>query len=118
VTSGESPLPFSDHYVRNSNCWVYQRYLCKNCGRTFNDKTDTIFAHSKLSLKEWYFTVYVSLLFNTNVRQIEADLDLSYRTVRERVERFAKTLDAPSSTLSGRVEIDEVCVFSEGHERD
>ena len=61
---------------------MYQRYLCKNCGRTFNDKTGTIFAHSKLSLKEWYFTIYVFLRFNTSIRQIEAELDLSYRTVR------------------------------------
>jgi len=31
--------------------------LSKSCGRTFNDKTGTIFAHSKLKLKEWYFTI-------------------------------------------------------------
>lgn len=23
----------------------FQQYLCKNCDRTFDDKTDTIFAH-------------------------------------------------------------------------
>ncbi len=99
---------------------MYQRYLCKNCGRTFNDKTDTIFAHSKLTLKEWYFTIYVFLRFNTSIRQIEAELNLSYRTVRQRVERFARVLDAPSLTLSGPVEIDEVYVSAglKGRERD
>ena len=34
----------------------------------FNDKTDTVFAHSKLSLKEWYFMIYVFLRFNTSIR--------------------------------------------------
>jgi len=71
---------YADHSVRNGSYRVYQRYLCKNFGRTFNDKTGTIFAHSKLSLKEWFFTIYVFLRFNTSIRQIEAELDLSYRT--------------------------------------
>ena len=82
------PRCCSDLTVRNGSYRVYQRYLCKNCGRTFNDKTGTIFAHSKLKLKEWYFTIYVFLRFNTSIRQIEVELDLSYRTVRRRVERF------------------------------
>ena len=116
----ECPRCRSDLTVRNGSYRVYQRYLCKNCGRTFNDKTDTIFAHSKLKLKEWYFTIYVFLRFNTSIRQIEAELDLSYRTVRRRVERFASALDAPSITLSGPVEIDEVYVSAgkKGRERD
>ena len=116
----ECPRCRSDLTVRNGSYRVYQRYLCKNCGRTFNDKTDTIFAHSKLTLKEWYFTIYVFLRFNTSIRQIEAELNLSYRTVRQRVERFARVLDAPSLTLSGPVEIDEVYVSAglKGRERD
>ena len=116
----ECPRCRSDLAVRNGSYRVYQRYLCKNCGRTFNDKTGTIFAHSKLTLKEWYFTIYVFLRFNTSIRQIEAELDLSYRTVRRRVERFVRALDAPSITLSGPVEIDEVYVSAglKGRERD
>jgi len=116
----ECPRCRSDRTVRNGSYRVYQRYLCKNCGRTFNDKTDTIFAHSKLKLKEWYFTIYTFLRFNTSIRQIEAELDLSYRTLRERVEQFARTLDAPSITLTGPVEIDEVYVSAglKGRERD
>ena len=110
----------SDRTVRNGSYRVYQQYLCKNCGRSFNDKTGTIFAHSKLKLKEWYFTIYTFLRFNTSIRQIEAEIDVSYRTLRERVEQFARTLDAPSLSLSGPVEIDEVYVSAglKGRERD
>jgi len=116
----ECPRCRSDRTVRNGSYRVYQRYLCKNCGRTFNDKTKTIFAHSKLTLTEWYFTIYVFLRFNTSIRQIEAELDLSYKTVRRRVECFAKALDAPSLRLSGPVEIDEVYVSAglKGRTRD
>ena len=42
----------SDRPVRNGRYQKYERYLCKNCGRTFADKTGTIFAHSKLNLYE------------------------------------------------------------------
>ncbi len=68
----------SDRTVTNGSHRVYQRYLCKNCGGSFNDKTCTIFAHSKLKLKKWYFTIYVFLRFNTSIWQIEAELDVSY----------------------------------------
>jgi transposase-like protein len=48
----ECPRCRSALTVRNGSYRVYQRYLCKNCGRSFNDKTGTIFAHSKFTLKE------------------------------------------------------------------
>jgi len=41
-----------DLTVGNGSYRGYQWYLCTNCGRTFNDKTGTIFAYSKLSLTE------------------------------------------------------------------
>jgi transposase-like protein len=116
----EYPRCRSDLTVRNGSYRVYQRHLCMTFGRSFNDKTGKIFAHSKLSLKEWYFTIYVLFRFNTSIQQIEAELDRSNRTVRERIERFARALDAPSITLSGPVEIDEVYVSAglKGRERD
>jgi len=89
---------------------AFQRYRCKNCGRTFNDKTGTIFAHAKIALRKLLFVIYAFLRFNTSIRQIEAELDVSYRSLRRRVERSGEALDAPSLTLSGPVEIDEVYV--------
>jgi hypothetical protein len=41
----------SDRTVKNGSYRAFQRYLCKGCDRTFNDKTGTIFAHSKLALR-------------------------------------------------------------------
>jgi transposase-like protein len=60
------------------------------------------------------------LWFNTSIRQIEAALDLSYKTVRRRVERSGEALYAPPITLSGPVEINEVYVSAglKGRERD
>ena len=51
----------SDLTVRNGSYRAFQRYLCKDCGRTFNDKTGTIFAHSKVALCRWLFSIYACL---------------------------------------------------------
>lgn len=99
---------------------AYQRYRCKDCDRTFNDKTSTIFAYAKIALSEWFFMIYMFLRFNTSIRQLSAELDVSYRTLRDRIERFCEALDAPNLSLSGPVEIDEVYVTAgqKGRERD
>ena len=97
-----------------------QRYRCKDCDRTFNDKTRTIFARTKNALNEWLFAFYTFVRFNTSIRQLTAELDLSYKTLHRRVERFTKALNAPSIKLSGPVEIDELYVSAglKGRERD
>jgi len=60
------------------------------------------------------------LTVQTSIRQIEAELDLSYRMVRRRVERVASALDEPSFTLSSPVKIDEEYVSAglKGRDRD
>ena len=72
-----------------------QRYLCKDCDRTFNDKTGTIFAHANIGLDKLLFAFYWFLRFNTSISQLDAEIDVSYRSLRRRVEQFARTLDAP-----------------------
>ena len=42
--SVESPCCRSNLTDKNGSYGPFQRYLCKNCDRTFNDKTATIFA--------------------------------------------------------------------------
>jgi len=98
----------------------YQRYLCKDCDRTFNDKTGTIFAHAKIGLDKLLFAFYSFLRFNTSIHQLNAELAVSYRSLRRRVEQFARMLDAPAINLAAPVEIDEVYVTAglKGRERD
>ena len=116
----QCPRCRSESVIKYGSYRAFQRYRCKDCDRTFNDKTGTIFAHAKIALTEWFFAIYGFLRFNTSIRQLEAELDVSYRTLRQRIERFACALDAPSLSLSGPVEIDEVYVSAglKGRERD
>ena len=116
----ECPRCRSDRTIRYGSYGEYQRYRCKNCARTFNDKTGTIFSHSKLGLQQELFAIYAFLRFNVSLRQIRAELDVSYDAIYRRVERFTKALDAPRLDLVGPVEIDEVYVTAglKARERD
>jgi transposase len=99
---------------------LYQRYLCKDCSRTFDDETATVFEYSSIPLRKWYLAVYTYLRLNTSMRQLDAELSATYKTVYRRVQRFLRALDAPRPQLAGPVEIDElyVSVRKKGRERD
>jgi len=110
----------AESVIRYGSYRVYQRYRCKSCDRTFNDKTGTVFGQSVVKLKEWFFAVYTYIRFNTSLRQLGVELNVSYKTVYRRVQRFLRSLDAPHLSLKGPVEIDELYVNAglKGRERD
>ncbi|SEL33624.1 IS1595 family transposase [Haloferax larsenii] len=116
----QCPRCRSESVIKHGSYREYQRYLCKDCDRTFNDKTGTIFAHAKISLDKLLFAFYSFVRFNTSIRQLGAEIDVSYRSLHRRVEQFARTLDAPSLSLVGPVEVDEFYVSAgkKGRERD
>jgi len=80
-------------------------------GGWFNDKTDTVFAYSKLPLRFWFFTAFM-LQSKVSVRELAKDLRLPYNTMYRVVERFRLNLYLTASTikLQGVVEWDEVYV--------
>jgi len=87
---------------------------------TFNDQTGTVFEHSAAALRKWFLAVYTYIRFNTSLRQLDMEIDVSYKTVYRRVQRFLRVLNAPLPSPEGPVEIDEVYVKAglKGRERD
>ncbi len=110
----------AESVIRYGSYRVFQRYLCKNCDRTFNDQTSTVFEHSSVALRKWFLAVYTYIRFNTSLRQLDVEIDVSYKTIYRRVQRFLRALDAPRPQLEGPVEIDELYVKAglKGRERD
>ena len=110
----------AESVIRYGSYRVFQRYRCKNCDRTFNDQTGTVFEHSAVELRKWFLTVYAYIRFNTSLRQLDVEIDVSYKTVYRRVQCFLRALDAPRPQLEGPVEIDELYVKAglKGRERD
>ncbi len=97
----------SNRTVRNGSYREYQRYLCKDCDHTFNDKTGPIFAHSKIALRRWLFSIYAFLRFNTSLRQLQCEIAVTHKTIHRRIACFTRALDSPSLDLVGPFEIDE-----------
>jgi len=66
------------------------------------------------------FAFYSFLRFNTGIRQLDAEIDVSYRSLRRRVKQFVRTLNASAISFVGPVEIDEFYVSAgkKGRERD
>jgi transposase-like protein len=107
-----SEISKQGHDETQSGC---QRYVCKSCGRRFDDLTDTIFAGHHQPLRVWMLCLYLMGL-NLSNAQISQELDLNqddvhHMTCRLRQGRLANKL---TPTLEGEVECDEVYIVA-GH---
>ncbi len=68
----------AESVIRYGSYRVFQRYLCKDCDRTFNDQTGTVFEHSAVALREWFLAIYTYIRFNTSLRQLDVEIDELY----------------------------------------
>jgi transposase-like protein len=69
---------------------VFQRYLCLACGKTFNDKTGTIFENSKVSLSAWAEAAYL-LAADEPATVIAENVGVSYPTALRMVRELRKS---------------------------
>ncbi|MHC1720776.1 MAG: hypothetical protein AB9844_09000 [Clostridiaceae bacterium] len=85
-----------------------QRYLCKNCKKTFSKNTDTPFMYSKKPLKTWLeYVLYMSE--GLTLRSISCLLSISLTTAffwRHKILSAVET--RTDTTLTGVIEINEL----------
>ena len=92
-----------------------QRYVCSECGRHFDDLTDTIFAGRHQPLQTWLACLYLMGL-NVFNQQIAEELSLHKDDVHRMTSELRQAVadKRPEVQLSGTVEFDEVYVTA-GH---
>jgi transposase-like protein len=92
-----------------------QRYWCRECGRNFDDLTNTIFAGHHQPLREWIMCLYFMGL-NLSNYQIAQELDLSISVVQQMTVQLRSGIVTrkPTPQLQGEIECDEVYVVA-GH---
>jgi transposase-like protein len=92
-----------------------QRYLCRDCGRRFDDLSGTIFAGHHQPLRIWIICLYFMGL-NLSSLQIAKELDVDRDDVLAMIQQLRQGVvdRRPSVVLSGAVECDEVYVVA-GH---
>ncbi len=73
---------------------LYQKYFCKHCKRSFNDKTGTVFHYSHTPLKIWFLAMYLYFVLwpGCSIREILLEVVVPYlrcyrfiRTVMEKI---------------------------------
>lgn len=92
-----------------------QRYVCGDCGRQFDDLTDSLFAGRHQPLRTWIACLYLMGL-NLSNQQIAQELSLHKDDVHQMTSELRQAVadKRPEVQLSGTVEFDEVYVTA-GH---
>jgi len=71
------------------------RYRCRNSGKYFNVKTNTIFHNSKLPLKTWFQAIWlVKSTVEISPKAIAEKLDISPKTawlIQKRINKYIKS---------------------------
>ena len=86
-------------------------YTCDTCGLHVHPMKGTIFEGSPISLKLWFYVMYVmaSTRCGVSAKQIEREIGVTYKTAHRMMKKIRTELmhDMDDEPLAGDVEIDE-----------
>jgi transposase-like protein len=92
----------------------YQKYFCRKCRKSFNDKTGTIFHYSHAPLKAWFLVLYLYFVLWRGCSTREISLETSipycrcYRFIRAIMEKLSSPLSTTNNVkLKGTIEVEE-----------
>ncbi|XOV66559.1 MAG: IS1595 family transposase [Fluviicola sp.] len=111
---GEVVSPFdpsSKVYVCKGN-----KYRCKNTGKYFNVKTDTLFDNSKVKLQKWFLAIWIVTSHKKGISsvQLSKDIDVTQKTAWFMLQRIRNCFGIDNdTTLDNEVEVDETYVGGE-----
>lgn len=111
--NGDVVSPFdatSKVYVCKGN-----KYKCKNTGKYFNVKTNTIFDNTKMELQKWFMAIWLVTSHKKGISslQLGRDLGITQKSAWFMLQRIRNCFglnEDDSEKLKGEVEIDETYV--------
>lgn len=90
------------------------KYKCKNTGKYFNVRTNTIFDNTKIPLQKWFLALYVFSSHKKGIssHQLAKDITVTQKTAWFLLHRLRYAFDHPNfkAALGNQVEIDETYV--------
>lgn len=93
------------------------KYKCKNTGKYFNVRTNTIFDNSKIPLQKWFLALYVFSSHKKGIssHQLAKDISVTQKSAWFLLHRLRYAFEHPNfkDTLGNTVEIDETFVGGE-----
>ena len=116
--NGNVVSPF-DSSSKVYNC-KGNRYKCKNTGKYFNVKTNTIFDNTKMPLQKWFLAIWLATSHKKGISslQLSRDLDITQKSAWFMLQRIRNCFgDYPHSKLDNEVEADETYVGGKNKNR-
>ncbi len=89
------------------------RYKCKNTGKYFNVRTNTIFENTKVSLRKWMLACYLALNHKKGISsmQLAKDIDVTQKTAWFMLQRIQNCFNVDTTQcLEGEIEVDETYI--------
>jgi transposase-like protein len=77
----------SKNVIKHGNYGIYKKYLCKECGCVFNDKTGTIFHGSRVPLRVWFF-IALTMQSDMSISEMSKILGMYYDPVYRIVKKL------------------------------
>lgn len=94
-------------------------FSCGFCGTQISPLTNTIFEHSAVSLRLWFYAMFLMVKTRSGIsaKQLERELGVSYKTAHRMFKMIRKLMEQDGGMLDGIVEIDETFVGGKGKNR-
>ena len=89
-------------FDKNSKVYLCKdnKYRCKNTGKYFNVKTNTLFDHSKISLQTWFMAIFLVTSHKKGVSslQLGRDLNITQKTAWLMLQRIRNCYDIDNNS--------------------
>lgn len=95
------------------------KYQCKNTGKYFNVKTNTIFDNTKLELQKWFLAIWIATSHKKGISslQLGRDLDITQKSAWFMLQRIRACFGInENDKMDNMVEVDETYVG--GHNKN
>ena len=89
------------------------KYRCKNTGKYFNVRTNTLFDNTKIELIKWFMAIWLVTSHKKGISslQLGRDIDVTQKTAWFMLQRIRKCFSCENnSELNNEVEIDETYI--------
>jgi len=96
------------------------KYKCKNTGKYFNVKTNTLFDSTKIPLQKWFLAIWLVTSHKKGISslQLSRDLDVTQKTAWFMLQRIRRCFDIENNNdLDNDVEVDETYVGGKNKNR-
>lgn len=96
------------------------RYRCKNTGKYFNVKTNTLFDNTKIELRKWFSAIWLVTSHKKGISslQLSRDIDVTQKTAWFMLQRIRNCFGIENNNeLTNTVEMDETYIGGKNKNR-